>query len=334
MKAMILAAGFGTRLRPLTLHTPKPMVPVMNRPMLEHTLELLRGQGINDLTINLHHLPDQVTAYFREGGGFGVHINWSKEEAILGTAGGIKKAQKFLDGAPFLVMNSDVFADIDLTRVRAFHEEKKAVLTLVLKEGDSPETCDPIQIDDGGRIVHMPGVPSKSTPETDHRYTFTGIQIMDPRVFDYMAEGVFSGTTTDVFPQMIEEGLPVYGYIHEDYWIDIGQPASYHRVHRDLLDGTARWRLPEASADPGRATIIPPLHIGNDCTIAASARLGPYTVLADGCVIGENVTVDNTICWQGVTLEADAQVTRSVLGDGVTVPAGTRCEDAVLAAKA
>ncbi|CAI2717749.1 NDP-sugar synthase [Nitrospina watsonii] len=334
MKAMILAAGFGTRLRPLTLTVPKPMVPVMNRPLLEHSLDLLREQRITDLTINLHHLPEKVIAHFREGGGFGVHINWSQEDAILGTAGGIKQAERFLDDAPFLVMNSDVVADIDFERVLAFHQEKGSVLTLVLKEGDSPEACDPIEIDDTGRIVHMPGVPSTSALGLPHRFTFTGIQIMDPMIFDRIPGGVFSGTTSDVFPQMIADGLPVYGYIHEDYWIDIGQPASYRRIHRDLLDGTARWRHPERSADPGRATLIPPVHIGKDCTIADSAQLGPYTVLGDGCVVGEDVRVDNTVCWKRVTLQQGAAVSHSILGDGVTVPAGERCEDQTRASKA
>jgi len=155
MKAMILAAGFGTRMRPLTLQVPKPMIPVLNRPMLEHTLDLLRGQNITDLTINLHHMPDAVTDHFGDGARFGARIHWSKEDAILGTAGGIKAAQRHLAGSAFVVMNSDVLADIDLKQVLAFHREQGSVLTLALKEGDSPESCDPIEIQYGEASVSV-----------------------------------------------------------------------------------------------------------------------------------------------------------------------------------
>lgn len=334
MKAMILAAGFGTRMRPLTFLTPKPMIPVLNRPMLEHTLDLLRAQGITDLTINLHHLPEAVIDHFGDGERFGVHINWSKEKIILGTAGGIKAAQKFLAGSAFVVINSDVFTSIDFRQVLAFHRDKGSVLTLVLKEGDSPESCDPIELDTRNRIVHMPGVPSHNAPDTGHRYTFTGIQVMDPVIFDRIPKGRFSGTTTDVFPGMIEDGLPVYGYVHDQYWIDIGQPASYLRVHRDLLDGTAPNFHPLPSGDPGRATVIPPIHIGRNCTIAASARLGPYTVLGDGCVVEDNAVIENSVCWRHVTLKKGAVVRNAILGDGVTIQAGETCEGKTLAVQA
>lgn len=331
MKAMILAAGFGTRMRPLTLHLPKPMIPVMNRPMLEHTLDLLRGQNITDLIINLHHLPEVVIDHFGDGSRFGVRIHWSREDAILGTAGGIKAAQRHLAGSAFVVMNSDVLAQIDLEQVLAFHREQGSVLTLVLKEGDSPESCDPIEMDEQNRIVHMPGVPSQNASETDHCYTFTGIQVMDPVIFDRIPEGVFSGTTTDVFPGMIADGLPVYGYVHDPYWIDIGQPSSYLRAHRDLLDGTAPCPNPPPSGDPGRATVIPPVHIGQNCRIAETARLGPYAVLGDGCVVEDEAVVETSVCWRGVTVKRGAAVRRSILGDGVTVQAGETCEGRTLA---
>ncbi|NIP99170.1 MAG: NTP transferase domain-containing protein, partial [Nitrospinaceae bacterium] len=154
MKAMILAAGFGTRLRPLTTVCPKPMFPVLNRPLLEHTLHRLSAQNIREIVINLHHLPEQILDHFGDGSRFGVRLKFSCEDQILGTAGGIKAARKYLNGEPFFVINSDVVAEIDLPRVMEFHRRRRSRLTLVVREDASPEKFDPIEMDGAGRIVH------------------------------------------------------------------------------------------------------------------------------------------------------------------------------------
>ena len=146
MRAMILAAGFGTRLKPLTLGLPKPMFPVLNRPLLEHTLNFLSSNGIQDIIVNVHHLPEKIVEHFGDGTDFGVHLQFSREEEILGTAGGLKKAQSFLEKETFLVMNSDVLADIDLDKVLSFHKEKKSCLTLVVRKDAEPEKYEPIEI--------------------------------------------------------------------------------------------------------------------------------------------------------------------------------------------
>ncbi len=318
MKAMILAAGFGTRLRPLTYKTPKPMFPVLNRPLLEHSIDMVRQCGIRDIAINVHHLPDVIIDHFGDGSAFGVNIHWSREEAILGTAGGIKRAQGFLDGDSFLVINSDVLSDIDLKAVIEDHREKKSALTLVLREGDSPEACDPIEMDDNRRIVHMPGVPSKDLPDTDFQYTFTGIQVMEPEIFDRIPDNKFYGTTTDVFPGMIEDGLPVYGYIHDGYWNDLGKPKAYIQAHKDILDGKMPLNIPP-SGNPGKATIIPPMFIGKGCTIADTAQVGPYAVLGDGCVLEENAVVENSVLWERVTLKPKSVVSNSIIAEGAQV---------------
>ena len=153
MKAMILAAGFGTRLQPLTETVPKPMVPVVNRPLLERTIELLRLANIQDIAVNVHHLPEQVIAHFGDGSKFGVNLHFSREEKIMGTAGGIKMAQEFLDGGTFLVINSDIVVDIDLGRALAFHRERDSCLTLVVREDGSPKKYDPIEIESDRKSV-------------------------------------------------------------------------------------------------------------------------------------------------------------------------------------
>ena len=236
MKAMILAAGFGSRLRPLTDILPKPMFPIMNRPVLEHTIDLLRTHGILDITVNLHHLPDMVRDHFGDGQRFGMKLNWSPETAIMGTAGGIKAAQQYLDGEPFIVINSDIVVDIDLKQVIDFHRARRAALTLVVKENEGVH--DPIEIDADQRIVHMIGAPSKNAPEITSRVTFTGIQIMEPGIFERIPSGKFYGTTTEVFPEMVAEQLPVFAFRHVGYWADIGTAASYLRTHKDKKRST------------------------------------------------------------------------------------------------
>ena len=314
MKAMILAAGFGTRLRPLTNTVPKPMVPIMNRPILEHTIHLLRTHGIQDITVNLHHLPEIIQDHFGDGRDFGVNLHWSHEPEILGTAGGIKKAQEFLDGEAFLVINSDVVTDCDLSKVISFHKAKDSALTLVVRQGDSPEQCDPIEVDADDRIMHMVGTSAKNKPDDTTRILFTGIQVMEPEIFDRIPENKFSGTTTDVFPGMLADELPMFAYWHHGYWKDIGTIQSYLDVHKDLLDERMESGLPIENNADGLSSAL----IGKNCKIADTAKIGPYAVLGNGCVVGENASIEHSICWEGVTLGKNSHVKQSVLGTGVS----------------
>jgi NDP-sugar pyrophosphorylase family protein len=318
MKAMILAAGFGTRLHPLTKTVPKPMVPVLNRPLLERTIELLRLANIQDIAVNVHHLPEQVIAHFGDGSKFGVNLHFSREETILGTAGGIKAAQKFLEGGPFLVINSDIIVDIDLDRVLEFHRERNSCLTLVVREDHSPEKYAPIEIGPDGRIVRFIDTISRNVPDSTRRVMFTGIQIMEPEIFSRIPAGKFCGTTEDVFPEMIEEGLPVFGFLHKDYWIDMGNREQYLQVHKDALDGKVRLKA-AVLKNSGKSSIVPPVLIGEDCHIEPGARIGPYAVLGNGCRVESDSVVENSVLWEGVTVGADCTVSRSILGNSVTL---------------
>jgi mannose-1-phosphate guanylyltransferase len=326
MKAMILAAGFGTRLQPLTETVPKPMVPVVNRPLLERTIELLRLANIQDIAVNVHHLPEQVIAHFGDGSKFGVNLHFSIEKKILGTAGGIKAAEGFLDGGPFLVINSDIIVDIDLGRVLEFHQEKGACLTLVVREDDLPEKYAPIEIGPDGRIARFIGASSKNVSDDTRRVMFTGIQIMEPEIFSRIPQGKFCGTTEDVFPGMIEEGLPVFGYLHKDYWIDMGNREQYLKVHKDALDGKIGLKTGLPKNWEG-LSIVPPVIVGEGCHIEPSARIGPHAVLGNGCSVGNNSVVENSVLWEGVTVGSHCTVRRSILGSSVTLPEKTEVTD-------
>jgi NDP-sugar pyrophosphorylase family protein len=326
MKAMILAAGFGTRLKPLTLSLPKPMFPVLNRPLLEHTLNLLSTQGIQDIIVNVHHLPNKIIEHFGDGSDFGVRLQFSREEEILGTAGGIKMAQSFLEGESFLVINSDVLADIDLNKVLSFHKEKNSCLTLVVRKDAHPEKYKPIELAEGGRITRFVDASIKEPPVTTQRVMFTGIQIMEPEIFSRIPSGKFFGTAEDVFPNMIKEELPVYGILHEKYWIDMGTRETYIQAQADALEGKLTLKT-SSSRNPEGPLMVPPVHIGKDCEISNDAQIGPHVVLGDGCRIRSGAVVENSILWDGATIGSDATVQNSIIGRDVAVENGAKIID-------
>jgi NDP-sugar pyrophosphorylase family protein len=318
MKAMILAAGFGTRLKPLTICLPKPMFPVLNRPLLEHTLQFLSSQGIQDIIVNVHHLPEKIIEYFGDGTDFGVRLQFSREEKILGTAGGLKKAQSFLEKETFLVLNSDVLADINFDSVLKFHKEKKSCLTLVVRQDDEPEKYRPIPLANNCRINRFVEASIKHPSTNIQRVMFTGIQIMEPEIFSRIPASKFCGTTEDIFPKMIEKGLPVYGHLHEKYWIDMGTRETYIQAQADALDGKLSLKI-KTSKTPEGPLIVPPVHIGKECEIAQDSQVGPYAVLGDGCRIRSGAVVENSILWEGVTIGSRATVKNSIIGSDVSV---------------
>ena len=326
MKAMILAAGFGTRLKPLTDNLPKPMFPVLNRPLLEHTLNFLSSQGVHDIIVNVHHLPNKIIDYFGDGSEFGVHLKFSHEEEILGTAGGLKKAQSFLEKETFLVLNSDVLANIDLQNVLSFHKEKEACLTLVVRQDTHPEKFKPIELADDGRITRFVDASIKNPPAKTQRVMFTGIQIMEPEIFSRIPPEKFFGTAEDVFPNMVEDELPIYGYTHDKYWIDMGTRETYVQAQADALDGKSTLK-PSSSRTPEGPLVIPPVHIGKDCEISNDAQVGPYTVLGNGCRVRSGAVVENSILWESVTIGSDATVQNSIIGKDTTIDSGKEILD-------
>lgn len=331
MKAMVLAAGLGTRLRPLTNELPKPLFPVMNRPVLEHTIDLLKSAGIEDIAVNLHHLGDKVEEHFGDGTRFGVRLHYSREKTILGTAGGIKAAQKYLDGDAFIVINSDVVTDIDLEKLIRFHKEKNSCLTLALKEGNSTKRFDPIKIDGAGRVVHFASASIGNSSDMAFRFTFTGIQIVEPEIFDRIPAGKFLGTTESVYPNMVEEGLPVYGFIHDGYWIDIGQREDYLQAHKDFFSGKIASEKIDLSGSPRGSNIQPPVLIGPDCMISETARIGPNVVLGKGCHVEDGAVAENSVCMDGAVIKKGAVAIESIIGSGAVIAEEKRLHQQLIA---
>jgi NDP-sugar pyrophosphorylase family protein len=235
MKAMILAAGFGTRLRPLTDTLPKPLLPVGNRPLIHYNLLLLKKYGITDVLINLHHHGERIVREVGNGLRFGMNVIYSEEPTILGTGGAIKKVRSEVADGAFLVINGDILVDINLDKAVEFHHRKKGVATLILREDEEVDRYGPVEIDAKNRIRNILGKCCWNG-EKLNRLMFTGIHIVEPKALDYVPQDLFY-SITDAYIEMVRRGEKLYGYVMKGYWTDIGVIERYRRVDQDLKDG-------------------------------------------------------------------------------------------------
>ena len=246
MKAMILAAGTGERLRPVTHHQPKALVPVAGRPMIEYPLLLLRYYGIQEIIVNLHHLGEQIEAYLGDGAKLGVNIRYSREPELLDTGGGLLKAKPFLDGGTFIVINTDVLIDLSLEELVAFHKKNRATATLVLRPDELADKYGSMEIDSESRIYRFLQAKREHTPEVSGtKLMFTGVQVLEPKIFEYMKIGGapqrFS-TTKDVYPRMVLKEDSIYGFRFDGFWQDLGTANRIKAAEETLAHGKARLR--------------------------------------------------------------------------------------------
>src|SRR5262245_32478808 len=337
MKAMILAAGLGTRMRPLTEHCPKPLLPLLLQPILDHILTQLRRYDVRDVIINLHHQAAQLVQWLGDGSRWDVHLVLSFEPEILGTAGALKRVEPLLLDAPFLVLNADVLMDIDLHALWHWHCQRQALLTMVVRPDPAARAYGPIIVDSDDRVLLINGRPSTRAPATGQETMFACMQVVDPQVLDRIPPDCFSMTTTDVYPALLERQEAIYGYRYTGYWVDIGVPERYLQAHWELVDGALgdAWhhRLPVGSravlrpedvagTAPG-VTLVPPVVLGPGVELAPGVRLGPYTVLGAGCRLASGAVVRDSVLWERVQVGEGAQVQGCVLATGVHVPAAS-----------
>jgi len=240
-RAMILAAGFGTRMRPLTDTLPKALVPVAGRPLVEYTLLFVKSHGIEEVVLNLHHLGYLLRDALGDGSAYGLQITYSPEDPILDTGGGIKNAQPFLDGEPFLVLNADTILDFDLTAFLATHRRTRAIGTLLLRPNPDPEQYGLIEIDQQGTIRRIRGEPSEvevQQPLSD--FMFTGCQVLAPRIFETMPVGRAFSTTHELYPQLIRAGETLQGVVHTGPWMVIDDAEGIARATKAIVSGRLR----------------------------------------------------------------------------------------------
>ncbi len=342
VRAVLMAGGSGTRLRPLTCELPKPMVPAIDRPIAEHIINLLKRHQINEVIITLHYLPEVIQNYFGDGSEFGVKIHYAVEaERALGTAGCVKNVEEMLLST-FLVISGDSLTDIDLTGAIEFHRQKGAKATIILTQIPNPVDFGVVIIDEDKRIRRFLEKPSASEVFSDA--VNTGIYILEPEVLDYLHPDTEADFSQDLFPQLLSHNVPMYGYVADGYWCDIGQLDTYREAQYDALRGKVQldWPFPEASPgiwigantyiDPS-AIIEAPAVIGANCKIGARVKISAETIIGDNVAIGRGANLKRPIIGNGSIIGEDAQLRACVLARGVRIGRGAQVlEGAILGA--
>lgn len=328
MRAVLMAGGSGTRLRPLTCDLPKPMVPILNRPIAEHIINLLKRHNINEVIATLHYLPDALRDYFQDGADFGVQMTYAVEEdQPLGTAGCVKNIAELLDET-FLVISGDSITDFDLTGAIEFHKQQKSKATLILTRVPNPIEFGVVITDKDGRINRFLEKPSTSEIFSDT--VNTGTYILEPEVLDYLPENTESDFSSFLFPLLLAKGEPMYGYIAKGYWCDVGHLDAYRESQYDALERKVNLDVAYNEVSPGlwvgqntyidqSAKIEPPVVIGDNCRIGARVQIEAGSVVGDNVTIGADANLKRPIVWNGAILGDEAHLSACVIARGTRV---------------
>ncbi|MGV3617764.1 MAG: sugar phosphate nucleotidyltransferase [Fimbriimonas sp.] len=340
MKAVVMAGGEGSRLRPVTANRPKPMVPVCNQPIMEHIVTLLRQHGVKDVVATLYYLAEEIQGYFGDGSDFGVDMQYSIETTPLGTAGSVKKAEALLKDDTFLIVSGDALTDCDLTKALEFHRQKGSLATLILYRVQSPLEFGVVITDDDGRIVRFLEKPSWSEVFSDT--VNTGMYILEPEIFRFMEENRSYDWSSDIFPRLLAEGLPMYGYVMEEYWTDVGSLGQYREAQEDMLAGKIALPVQGCELGDGRivgantvidetATLVAPFCIGRNVKVKRGARIGPYAVIGDNAFVEEDANVERSIVWDSAYIGPNVGVHSAIVCSRATVKRDSVVrEDAVI----
>jgi NDP-sugar pyrophosphorylase family protein len=318
---MIMAAGIGTRLRPVTDLVPKPMVPIANRPALYHILRLLRLHGLREVIINLHHLPETITSYFGDGSEMGMDISYSLEPELLGTAGGVKSNAGFLGAGTFLVLSGDALTDIDLTGLIAAHRRHGSIATMAVKEVADPSLYGVVVADDADRVVGFQEKPTRE--EARSRLCNCGLYAFEPEILSHIPPAQFDDFGRRVFPDLLRERVPFHAHTIGGYWSDVGNLHEFVRGNADALAGRVEVEIPGTEVRPGlwiesgsevpsSVCIEPPVLIGKRCRIGEDAVIEGPAVIGDDCVVGAGAHVARAL-----VLERSHVLPGSLVVDGV-----------------
>jgi mannose-1-phosphate guanylyltransferase/phosphomannomutase len=333
-----MAGGEGTRLRPLTSNQPKPMMPVANRPMMEHIVELLKKHGFQDIVVTVAFQANAIRTYFGDGSEFGIRMVYATEENPLGTAGSVRNAMAELNDT-FLVISGDVVTDIDLRAIVDFHADKKALATIGLKAMDNPLEFGIVITREDGSIERFLEKPTWGQVFSDT--INTGIYVLEPDIFDYIQAETSVDFSSDVFPRLLEDGMAVFGYVAEGYWEDVGTLDAYIKVHQDVLDaqvaldipgfrmGEGIWLGEGSEVDPA-AVVDGPAIIGDYCRVDAGARLAEYSVLGSNVRVGTDAFVERSVVHDNVYLGPGVRLRGAVVGRSSDLRRGARLEEGVV----
>ncbi|HOQ01446.1 MAG TPA: NDP-sugar synthase [Acetivibrio clariflavus] len=337
MKALFLAGGFGTRLKPITNDLPKPMVPIMGKPLLERNIENLKRHGIDEIVLSTCYKPYKIENHFKDGKKFGVKINYISEDMPLGTAGAIKNAESFFDDT-FLVFNADILSDIDISDMIRFHKEKQALATIAVTEVDNPSAYGVIEHDENGFITAFKEKPKPH--ESNSNLINAGVYIFEPQLLDYIPTGRAVSIERETYPLLLQEGFKIAVYNKCSYWLDLGTPEKYLKVHKDILEGniqvgdhdfTENEQCISKSAKISKnVKIVGPVYIGENVEISSFAVIGPGTVLCDNSSIGIGAKVIGSVVWDNVHVGDGASVVNSVVMSNCRIDKNSKKYNSVL----
>jgi NDP-sugar pyrophosphorylase family protein len=322
MQAIVLVGGEGTRLRPLTYGTPKPMVPIMNVPFLARTLERLYAAEIRDVILAAGYMPQAIVDYFGDGSRLGMKVTYAIEETPLGTAGALKNVEAHI-GGPFFVLNGDVLTSLNLRAMREYHERKGGVGTLHLIRVEDPSPFGCVVHDESGRVTAFVEKPRKGHEPTNE--INAGTYLLEREILDFIPPRQNVSIERATFPEIIAKGLALYAYTTADYWLDLGRPEQYLAAHRDVLSGAMPLALePGISGDGsdalrGHPGVIPPVHAAADVVVDASATIGPNVVLGTHCSVGAEATIRESVLWEHVSVGSGAVIEEAIVASGVTI---------------
>ncbi len=320
-QAIILVGGQGTRLRPLSYHMPKSMMPVLNRPFLEHTLAYLRNYGVRDVILALSYLPEAIQGHLGDGANLGIRLSYAVEDSPLGTAGAVKNAAPDLADT-FAVLNGDIFTDLNLADLVTFHRRRSAKVTIALTYVDNPSAFGVVETESDDRVRRF--VEKPSPDQITSHWINAGIYILEPEVLRHVPQNSHYMFERGLFPRLLELDEPVYGYPFSGYWLDMGTPDKYLCLNCDLLLAKATSHLtPEMNQEDiscaadavihSSAKITGPAIISSKCRIDQEVRIKGPVVMGEGCHIGKGASLENAVLWPGVSVEADAILKQCVI---------------------
>jgi mannose-1-phosphate guanylyltransferase / phosphomannomutase len=338
LQAVVMAGGQGTRLRPLTSNQPKPMVPVVNKPLLEHIIELLKRHHLQQIVITLQFLPTVISNYFGDGSTLDVELLYATEESPLGTAGSVRNARTFLDRT-FVVVSGDALTDIDLTSAALFHRERQSMVTVVLKKVANPLEFGLVITEEDGRIVRFLEKPGWGEVFSDT--INTGIYIIEPEVLNMVPDDRPYDFSKDLFPQMLANHLPMYGYVADGYWTDVGNHEQYLEAHRDILDGKVDIQIPghklennvwigDGTEIGANVKLTGPLLLGDHVKVEEGCKIREYSVVGDNVVIKRDNFLHRSIFLDNTYIGPSCHIRGSVIGRNCDIKSGARIDEGVV----
>ena len=326
MKTLVLAGGFGTRLRPLSCSRPKALFPIANKPLIDYTLESLSEAGVETVILAVYYMAESLVRYLGPTK-YDLGILYSREQRPLGTGGPIKKAKGMLNGEKFMVMNGDLLTDFDYKRLINYHEEKGGIATVALTHVNDPARYGSVELDWEGRITRFVEKPEHGMAPSN--LINAGIYILEPEIMDYIPDGKKVRIETEVFPKLAEE-MQLYGFESHGFWMDVGEPVDYLDANAAVLAKQRHQVKPESNQIDSSAAINGPCNFGENVIIGADSRIGPNVSIGDDVRIGKGCRIENSIIFAGAVIEDYSSVKNAILGENSVLERWVKVESGSL----